>query len=122
MQQAPLPEWQTRSSNPASSITTRAHPHTASADTRHTYVTRLIESGYDAGFVSEQVGHSHAATTAIYTALSSEYKNLQVRQHLEAAEAEVPRLAFAQADLEAECDEKLASTLALQDTGSRRGA
>ncbi|MFF8919534.1 hypothetical protein ACF08M_41185 [Streptomyces sp. NPDC015032] len=72
--------------------------------------------------MTEQVGHSHAATTAIYTALSSEYKNLQVRQHLEAAEAEVLRLAFAQADLEAECDEELASTLALQGTDSRRGA
>jgi integrase/recombinase XerC len=34
---------------------------------RHTYVTRLIESGYDAQFVTDQVGHSHAATTAIYT-------------------------------------------------------
>ncbi|MFF3128342.1 tyrosine-type recombinase/integrase [Streptomyces sp. NPDC057908] len=89
---------------------------------RHTYVTRLIESGYDAGFVTEQVGHSHAATTAIYTALSSDYKNLQVRQHLEASEAEVLRLAFAQADLEAECDEKLAITLALQGAESRRGA
>ncbi len=43
---------------------------------RHTYVTRLIESGYDAQFVTDQVGHSHAATTAIYTALSSDYKNL----------------------------------------------
>ena len=34
---------------------------------RHTYVTRLIESGYDAQFVTDQVDHSHAATTAIYT-------------------------------------------------------
>jgi hypothetical protein len=28
-------------------------------------VTRLIESGYDGQFVTDQVGHSHAATTAI---------------------------------------------------------
>ncbi|WP_157621083.1 tyrosine-type recombinase/integrase [Saccharothrix sp. NRRL B-16348] len=42
---------------------------------RHTYVTRLIEAGYDARFVTEQFGHSHAVTTAIHTALSSDYQN-----------------------------------------------
>jgi integrase/recombinase XerC len=34
---------------------------------RHTYVTRLIESGYDGQFVTDQVGHSLAATTVVYT-------------------------------------------------------
>ncbi|MFG2563742.1 tyrosine-type recombinase/integrase, partial [Streptomyces sp. NPDC048496] len=34
---------------------------------RRSYVTHLIEDGYDARFVQEQVGHEHASTTAIYT-------------------------------------------------------
>lgn len=34
---------------------------------RHSYVTHLIEDGYPERFVSEQVGHAHATTTAIYT-------------------------------------------------------
>ncbi|TKG60094.1 site-specific integrase [Prauserella endophytica] len=69
------------------SIATRTPPHTPSAGRRRTYVTRLIESGYDGQFVTDQVGHSHAATTAIYTAVSSDFKNLKVREHLDA----VPR-------------------------------
>jgi integrase/recombinase XerC len=72
---------------------------------RHTYVTRLIESGYDAQFVTDQVGHSHAATTAIYTAVSSDFKNRQVRQALDAAEEAVLRRACAQAEVEAEMDD-----------------
>ncbi len=32
---------------------------------RHSFVTHLTEFGYPAKFVQEQVGHSHAATTAI---------------------------------------------------------
>ncbi|MEV1005607.1 site-specific integrase [Nonomuraea sp. NPDC050202] len=72
---------------------------------RHTYVTRLIEAGYDAQFVTEQVGHSHGATTAIYTALTSDYKNTKVREFLDAAEQEALSTAFAQADAEAELDQ-----------------
>ncbi|MFI0406500.1 tyrosine-type recombinase/integrase [Actinomadura sp. 3N508] len=72
---------------------------------RHTYVTRLIESGYDAQFVTDQVGHSHAATTAIYTAVSSDFKNLKVREHLDAAEEAVLRRAFALAEAEAEMND-----------------
>ncbi|MDX3671962.1 tyrosine-type recombinase/integrase [Streptomyces europaeiscabiei] len=33
---------------------------------RHSYITHLTEFGYPARFVQEQVGHSHASTTAIY--------------------------------------------------------
>lgn len=73
---------------------------------RHTYVTRLIEAGYDASFVTEQVGHSHAATTAIYTALSSDYKNSKVREFLDAAEEEALRSAFARAEAEADMDDE----------------
>lgn len=33
------------------------------------------EFGYPARFVQEQVGHSHASTTAIYMGVSNEYRN-----------------------------------------------
>jgi len=42
---------------------------------RHSYVTHLIEFGYPERFVQEQVGHSHASTTAIYTSVSNDFKN-----------------------------------------------
>ncbi|WP_232333601.1 tyrosine-type recombinase/integrase [Agromyces laixinhei] len=41
---------------------------------RHSYVTHLIEFGYPERFVTEQVGHSYAATTAIYTSVSNDFK------------------------------------------------
>ncbi|MFD8563608.1 hypothetical protein ACFV1N_40590, partial [Streptosporangium canum] len=85
--------------------TTRTSPHTASAGRSRSYITRLIEAGYDAQFVTEQVGHSHGATTAIYTALTSDYKNTKVREFLDAAEQEALRKVFAQADAEADMDD-----------------
>lgn len=42
---------------------------------RHSYVTHLIEDGYPERFVSEQVGHAYAATTALYTNVSDDFKN-----------------------------------------------
>jgi len=42
---------------------------------RHTYVTHLIEHGYPERFVTEQVGHAFASTTAIYTSVSDDFKN-----------------------------------------------
>lgn len=42
---------------------------------RHSYITHMTEFGYPARFVQEQVGHSHAATTAIYMGVSNEYRN-----------------------------------------------
>ncbi len=42
---------------------------------RHSYVTHLVEFGYPARFVSEQVGHAYASTTAIYTGVSDEFRN-----------------------------------------------
>jgi integrase/recombinase XerC len=80
---------------------------------RHTYVTRLIEAGYDVRFVTEQVGHSHAATTAIYIPLSRGYKNTKVREFLDAAEEEALRIAFARAETEADMDDEF-------DTGDNR--
>jgi site-specific recombinase XerD len=48
---------------------------------RHSYVTHLIEGGYDPLFVQQQVGHSYASTTALYTnprELHQTSENLQV--------------------------------------------
>lgn len=42
---------------------------------RHSYVTHLIEFGYAAQFVQEQVGHNHSSTTAIYTSVGDDFKN-----------------------------------------------
>lgn len=42
---------------------------------RHSYITHLVEFGYAERFVQEQAGHSFASTTAIYTSVSSDFKN-----------------------------------------------
>jgi integrase/recombinase XerC len=49
---------------------------------RHSYVTHLIEDGWDPLFVQQQVGHSHAATTGLYTWVSSDYRNKMLRAAL----------------------------------------
>ncbi|MFD7912311.1 tyrosine-type recombinase/integrase [Streptomyces sp. NPDC059752] len=85
---------------------------------RHTYVTRLIEAGYDGQFVTDQVGHSHAATTAIYTALSSDFKNLKVREFLDSAEEAQLAAAFSLAEAEAEMDDDFSD----QSVGKPAGA
>lgn len=54
---------------------------------RHSYVTHLIEHGYPERFITEQVGHTFAATTAIYTSVSNDFKN----KTLQAALARVYR-------------------------------
>ncbi|GAB2711462.1 hypothetical protein GCM10010442_34440 [Kitasatospora kifunensis] len=64
-------------------MATRTHPHTVSADTRHTYVTHLVEFDYPERFVQEQVGHRYASTTALYTGVSDEYRNRLLRRALE---------------------------------------
>jgi site-specific recombinase XerD len=51
---------------------------------RHSYVTHLIEAGYDPLFVQQQVGHTHAATTALYTSVSSDYRVRTLRRVLDA--------------------------------------
>lgn len=55
---------------------------------RHSYVTHLLEFGYPALMVQQQVGHSHASTTAIYTSVSDEFRN----RLIEAAMVEHPEL------------------------------
>ncbi|MDC3729283.1 tyrosine-type recombinase/integrase [Rhodococcus sp. Rp3] len=49
---------------------------------RHSYITHLIEFGYPERFVQDQVGHSYASTTALYTHVSDEYRNRLVRRAL----------------------------------------
>jgi site-specific recombinase XerD len=50
---------------------------------RHSYVTHLIEDGFDALFVQQQVGHEHASTTSIYTSVSSDYRTRVLRDALD---------------------------------------
>lgn len=54
---------------------------------RHSYVTHLVEHGYPERFVTEQVGHAYASTTAIYTSVSDDFKH----KALQAALARVYR-------------------------------
>ena len=42
---------------------------------RHSYVTHLLEFGYPPLMVQQQVGHSYASTTALYTSVSDEFRN-----------------------------------------------
>jgi site-specific recombinase XerD len=49
---------------------------------RHSYVTHLVEFGYPERFVQEQVGHAYAATTALYTGVSDEYRTRLVQRAL----------------------------------------
>ncbi|WP_239406231.1 site-specific integrase, partial [Frankia sp. Cj3] len=50
---------------------------------RRSYITHLIEDGYDALFVQQQVGHEHASTTAIYTCVSSDFRTRTLRRALD---------------------------------------
>ena len=50
---------------------------------RHSYVTHLIEGGFDPLFVQQQVGHSHASTTALYTSVSSDFRTRTLRRALD---------------------------------------
>jgi integrase/recombinase XerD len=49
---------------------------------RHSYVTHLVEFDYPEKFVSLQVGHEYASTTAIYTGVSDEYRNRLIQRSL----------------------------------------
>ena len=71
--------------SPGCSIATRTQSHTATAETSRSYVTHLIEDGYDALFVQQQVGHEYASTTAIYTSVSSDYRTRTLRAALDRA-------------------------------------
>jgi integrase/recombinase XerD len=47
---------------------------------RHSYVTHLIEGGYEPLFVQQQVGHGYSSTTALYTSVSSDFKQKTVQR------------------------------------------
>ncbi|WP_375708350.1 tyrosine-type recombinase/integrase [Actinomadura sp. K4S16] len=49
---------------------------------RHSYITHLVEFDYPEKFVSLQVGHDYASTTAIYTGVSDEYRERLVQRAL----------------------------------------
>jgi site-specific recombinase XerD len=58
---------------------------------RHSYVSHLVEDGVDPLFVQQQVGHSHPATTAIYTSVSTDYRNRVMRKALDRAFTDSPK-------------------------------
>ncbi len=58
---------------------------------RHSYVTHLIEDGFDELFVRMQVGHRFASTTALYTGVSGDYKNEAMSRALRAQLGEESR-------------------------------
>ncbi|MSR97633.1 phage integrase family protein [Arthrobacter sp. BL-252-APC-1A] len=60
---------------------------------RRSYVTHLIEDGYDAFFVQQQVGHEHGSTTSIYTGVSPDYRNRVVQQAFNQMAAELGQTA-----------------------------
>jgi site-specific recombinase XerD len=47
---------------------------------RHSYVTHLVEFGYPAKFVQDQVGHAFASTTAIYTYPQELHQTVDLRR------------------------------------------
>lgn len=51
---------------------------------RRSYVTHLIEDGWDALFVQQQAGHDHASTTSIHTCVSSDFRTRTLRRALDA--------------------------------------
>jgi len=55
---------------------------------RRSYVTHLIEDGWDPRFVQDQVGHEHASTTSIYTCVSSDFRTRTLRRALDRMVAE----------------------------------
>lgn len=50
---------------------------------RHSYITHLIEDGWEHYFVQDQVGHNWGSTTSLYTGVSSDFKNHLLRKSLD---------------------------------------
>lgn len=55
---------------------------------RRSYVTHLIEAGFDALFVQKQAGHEHASTTAIYEFVGDDYRTRTLRAALDSTVAQ----------------------------------
>lgn len=47
---------------------------------RHSYVTHLLEAGYDPTFVQTQVGHQNASKTGICTSVSADFKQKEIHR------------------------------------------
>ena len=54
---------------------------------RRSYVTHLLEDGWDPLFVQHQVGHEYASTTALYSCVSSDFRTRTLRRALDATMA-----------------------------------
>ncbi|MCR4731522.1 MAG: tyrosine-type recombinase/integrase, partial [Saccharofermentans sp.] len=55
-------------------------PHFSCHVLRHTYATRLIESGANIKFVQYQMGHSEIQTTMdIYVSVSDDFKQKEIK-------------------------------------------
>lgn len=63
----------------AAGLPVELHPHCL----RHSYVTHLVEDGWDPTFVQQQVGHAWGSTTALYTGVSGDFKNQVLRATLD---------------------------------------
>jgi integrase/recombinase XerC len=50
---------------------------------RHSYITHLIEDGFDPLFVQQQIGHEYGSTLSVYTSVSSDYKTTVLRAALD---------------------------------------
>ncbi len=61
---------------------------------RHSYVTHLIEAGYDPVFVQTQVGHAYASTTGLYTSVSADFKQKAVQQMIARRIAQPQEMTF----------------------------
>ena len=49
---------------------------------RHSYVTHMLEDGWDHLFIQQQAGHAWGSTTALYTKVSSDFRNDALRRAL----------------------------------------
>lgn len=56
---------------------------------RHSMITHLVEFDYPERFAQDQAGHAVAATTAIYTGVSDEYRNRLLKRKLTERHAEL---------------------------------
>jgi integrase/recombinase XerC len=67
------------------------HPGLDFHSLRRSYVTHLIEAGWDPLFVQQQVGHEHASTTALYSCVSADFRTRTLRRALDATMANALR-------------------------------
>ena len=51
---------------------------------RRSYVTTLMEQGFELRFVQDQVGHDYGSTTSLYTCVSSDFRVRTLRRALDA--------------------------------------